>query len=603
MTWSIAFVFAVVLVTAALFASERLRLDVVAFLGLTALLVSGILTVPEALAGFADPTVHMIAGLFVVGGAIFHTGLADAIGQSLEKRGGGSPQRLLLSLLLVTSGLSAFLSSTGTVAVMIPVAATLARRSGTSPSQLMIPLAFATLLGGLLTLIATPPNMIVSSTLERAGLAPFGFFDFTGPGLVLLGLGIGFLCTVGPRLLPTNRREEKRRGPPDAHELWKRYGLEDWIFEHEILEDSPLVGRTIAQCAVRSSFSVGIFAIRSRNETGKAERAQAERILRAGDHLTIKGDPDKVRSFEREMRLRELGRPEGLPAGLAVAEFLLPPDSAFIGTDVKSTRLRSRFDVNVMAVFRSKSVLRDSVANTELHVGDLLLVLGTARSLSKLRDEAQDVILVTETEDLRQASFRRDRAPHALAILGLMLGVMSLSSVPPVVAVICAALAMVLVGCIDAGNATRSINWESVLLIAALLPLATALTKTGALDLIVNGLVSSLGGSGPYVVLTALFALTAVVGLVVSNTATAVLLAPVALQVAERLGLRPAPLLMTVAIAASAAFLTPVSSPVNMMVMNAGGYRFTDFTKIGAPLLLLVLLGTLVVVPLFFPFH
>lgn len=603
MTAEITYVFVVLVAAAVLFATERIRMDVVGFLALTSLLLGQILTVPEALAGFSDPTVHMIAGLFVVGAGIFHTGLADRIGKSLESMAAGNPRKLLVTVLLVTAGISAFLSSTGTVAVMIPVVATLARRSRTSPSQFMIPLAYATLLGGLLTLIATPPNIIVSNTLEQAGFAPFRFFDFTGPGLFLLVIGLAFILTLGTKLLPVREVTGGDNELPSAKELWERYGLGEWIFELELLEDSPLVGKTIAESSVRSLFSVGIFAVQSHGEGGRSiERAQADRVLRSGDLLTIKGGPAAVEQFVAEMRLREVSRPSELPKGLVVSEVLIPPGSSYIGKTVADNRLRSRFDVNVMAVFRSKEVLRESVAQTTVQVGDLLLLLGSARALSKLRNKVKDIILVTETEELRGADFRTDRAPHALVILLGMMLLLASGAVPPVVAVICAALAMILVGCLDVPTAYKNVNWESILLISTVLPLSTALTKTGAIDLIVNGLVSGLGEAGPYVVMTALFLLTATIGLVISNTATAVLVAPIALQVAISLNIQPHSLMMTVAVASSAAFVTPVSSPVNMLVMNAGGYKFTDFTKAGLPLLFVVLLGTLLVVPWFFPF-
>lgn len=603
MTAEMAYVFVVVLLAAILFATEKIRMDVVGFLALTSLLVGGILTVPEALSGFSDPTVHMIGGLFIVGGAIFHTGLADRIGRSLESRAGGDPQRLLIAILLVTSGISAFLSSTGTIAVMIPIVLSLARRTQMSPSKLMIPLAYATLLGGLLTLIATPPNIIVSNTLEQAGFEPFSFFDFTLPGLCLLSLGLIFILTIGRKLLPERRAASESEHLPTAQELWERYGLSDWMFELEVLPGSPLIGVTMADSAIRSKYGVGVYAVRSvgRSESG-AEGPQASRIFRLGDLLFVKGAPDAITRFCEEARLQETARPRSLPPGLVVAELLVPPGSNMVGRSIADTRLRSRFDVNVIAVFRSKEVLRESVARTVVSVGDLFLLVGSARALAKLRNEQRDAILVTETEELRGADFRTEKAPLALLILGGMLVLMAFNLVPPVVAVICTALAMVLFGCIDAESAYKNINWESLLLIATILPLATALTKTGAIDWIVRGLVSGMGDAGPYVVMAAIFLLTATIGLVISNTATAVLVAPVALQVATSMNIQPHALMMTVAVASSAAFVTPVSSPVNMLVVNAGGYKFSDFARMGVPLLLLTLLGTLLVIPWFFPF-
>jgi di/tricarboxylate transporter len=579
-----------------------MRMDIVGFLMLASLLFGGVLTVPEALAGFADPSVHIIAGLFVVGAGIFQTGLADRLGRLLGAAADGSARKLLILIMLGTAGLSAFLSSTGTVAVMIPVVATLARRSKISPSQLMIPLAFATLLGGLLTLIATPPNVVVSNALAKAGYEPFGFFDFTGPGVCLLIVGLGFILVFGPKLLPARGAAERSSPFPSEQELWTRYGLGEWIYELQVQPGSPLCEKTIAESAIRTRFGVGIFAIAHAGERDShVERAQADHTLYALDHLTLRGAHEAVATFCEEMMLREVSRPPQLPNGLVAAELLLPPGSSFVGKTVAETRLRTRFDVNVIAVYRSTTVVQTSVASTPLSVGDLLLVVGTAKALRTLRD-GSDAILVTETEELRQPDFRTHRAPHALVILLAMLLVMALEVASPVLVVIAAALAMVLAGCVEAESVDKTLNWESILLIATVLPLATALTNTGAIELLVRSLVRVLDGGSPYVVLSGLFAFTVLVGLFITNTATAVLVAPVAISLSRELGLAPHALLMTVAIASSSAFLTPVSSPVNMLVMNAGAYRFGDFAKLGAPLLVVIWLGTLLVVPWFFPF-
>lgn len=594
------FVVGVLLGSAVLFASDRYRMDLIGFGALTLLLVSGVLTVPEALAGFADPSVHMIAALFVVGAAVFETGLADRFGHAIGRIGGTSPTKLLLVTMLAATSLSAFLSSTGTVALMVPVVLSLARKAQLSPSKLMMPLAYATLLGGLLTLIATAPNLVVSAALEHAGHAPFGFFDFTGPGLCLVGSGVAFLTFVGPKLLPERVAVGSGQGArPSASELWERYGLSGWIAEVRLRDASPLVGQSIAQSAVRTKFGVAIFAVR-RGE--QSERLQADLVLQGGDVLTIKGAPEAIVWFCAQAHLDEMGRLERLPQGLVVTELLLPPSSSLIGKTVRDTRLRSRFDVTVMAVFRTHRVLRESVAETMLHVGDLLLLSGNVQAMVKLRNELSGSVIVSQSEELEQGVFRRDRAPHALGIVLLMLLGLTLEVAAPVTVVITAALAMVVVGCIDAVKAERSISWESLLLIATFLPMATALTKVGAIDAVVDGIVNHAGGLGPRGILALIFLLTAVVGIVISNTATAVLVAPVALKVAAGMHISPHPLLMTVAIGASCAFLTPVSSPVNLLVVGPGDYRFGDFSRLGAPLLLLSGLVAVLVVPLFFPF-
>lgn len=588
---------------AVLFASDRFRMDLVGFGALTALLVGGVLTVPEALAGFADPTVHMIAALFVVGGAVFETGLADEFGKRLERFGAGGPKKLLLVVMLGAASLSAFLSSTGTVALMVPIVMSLARRTKISPSKLMMPLAYATLLGGMLTLIATPPNIVVSNTLAEAGFEPFRFFDFTGPGLCLLVVGVGFLLAFGNRLIPERVDVASTTAPsPPPRELWQRYGLDGWVAELRVEPESPLAGKSIAESEVRSRYHVAIFAVRSGGGHESLERARADTVLQPGQTITVKGSPEALTRFREAAHLSEVAYLHDLPEGLVAAELLVPPGSSLLNKTIADSRLRTRFDVNVMAVFRSREVLRESVAMTTIHVGDLLLLLGTASAMARLRDELSDAILVTKSDALDQVAFRTAKAPRALVVVTAMLLALAFELTHPVVIIVISALAMVILGCVDDKSVERSINWQSVLLIATILPMATALTKVGAIDLAVRGVVGAVGSAGPYVVMSAVFFLTAIVGLFISNTATAVLVSPVAIQIAQALGVRPHALLMTVAVAASAAFVTPVSSPVNMLVVNAGAYRFKDFARAGIPLLLVVWLGSLVTLPLFFPF-
>lgn len=597
------FVVSVLIGAAVLFALDRYRMDLIGFGGLTLLLLGRILTVPEALAGFADPTVHMIGGLFIVGGAVFQTGLADRFGKQLEHLGAGSQRKLMLVIMLAAATLSAFLSSTGTVALMVPVVAVLARRSQVSPSKLMIPLAYATLLGGLLTLIATPPNLIVSNALVKHGFAPFGFFEFTAPGLCLLAVGVGFILFFVDRLLPERLTPGGTERMATPQELWTRYGLEGWVCECRILPGSPLVGRSIAQSQVRSLHSVAIFAVRTATSAHNSiERARADRVLLVGDVLTVKGAPDNVERFAHQAQLERLHVLEELPPELVTGELLVSPGSPLVGKTIADSQLRTRFDVTVSAVFRSQKVLRESVAQTTVQVGDLLLLLGTAKSITKLRDELPEAILVNESEVLKRAAFHTDKAPIALTVLGCMLLAMAFEVVAPVVAVIAAAVAMVVFGCLDAKQAERQINLESVFLIATILPMATALNKVGAIDAVVSGLLTTFGSAGPYVILSAVFFLTATVGLFISNTATAVLVSPVAVQLAASLAIQPQALLMAVAVAASAAFVTPVSTPVNMLVVNPGGYKFADFARLGLPLLIVTWLASLIILPLFFPF-
>ncbi len=598
MTPELVYVLGVILVTLLLFATEKIRMDLVALLALLALALPGLLSAQEAVAGFSDQSVIIIAGLFVVGGAMFRTGLADAMGRRLQASAGTSYLRMLVLVMLSTAALSAFLSSTGTVAVMLPIVVSLARRARVSPSLLLMPMAYAALLGGTLTLIATPPNLIVSSELENAGFAPFSFFEFTGPGLLGLLAGIGYMALIGRRLLPERVAAGSGQEQPGTQELWDQYGLSDRLLELEINPDSRLRGRTIGEASVRSRHGLSILAV----STGRTLRpANPATLLQARDVLSVKGSREAVERFAGAEGLRIVREQAPLPPGLLLAEVLVSPGAKLQGQTVAESSFRKRFGAAVVGIRRAGTTLDGRISQAKLQMGDALLLLGPERQLTRLTAETADLVTVTETRELQDSRFRRDRAPWAIVILLLMLAVMAVGLIPNVLAVLLAAAACVLTGCIDPDEAYRSVNWASVIMIASILPVATALQKTGGLDLLSGGISGLLAGLPVQLVLAGMFLLTALAGLLISNTATAVLIAPVAVQVALSLGLDARAMAMVVALACSAAFVTPVSSPVNMLVLSSGGYRFRDFVRVGLPLLLVLMLVTVFAVPLFFP--
>ena len=602
MTPDIWLVFGVLAATVILFATDRLRLDLVALFALLTLLLTRVLTPGEALAGFADPVVIMIAGLFVVGGAIFETGVADAAGRWLGRFAGSGPKRLLVIVMLATAVLSAFISSTGTVAVMLPVVVSQARRAGFAPSKLLLPMAFASLLGGMLTLIGTPPNLVANNVLRAEGLEPFNFFAFTPVGSVMLMLGIGFMLLLGQRLLPERQPPITEDISVPQGELIDAYKLREGVLELRLLPTSELVGQTLRDTALRSRYGVNVLTLTSATRHGPhPRRAEPDSLLRSGDRLLVQGERQAVERLAKEQDVLISSWRSALPETLHLAEVLLPPRSGLLGKSLRELRFRERYRVSVLAEKRGGEVFAARTADLPLRVGDTLLVAGGRKALNELKRRAQDVIMVSEPADLHEEALSR-RAPWVLALLLGMLVLMTFGVVANVTAVLLAAVLMVAVGALSMNAAYRHINWESVVLIAAMLPLATALEKTGALALIVTGLLNGLGAASPYLVLLTLFALTSLLSQVISNTATTVLVAPVAFQLALDLGLSPYPLLMTVAVAASTAFATPVASPVNALVINPGSYRFGDFLKVGVLLQVLILGATLGVVPLLFPF-
>lgn len=504
-----------------LFALDRFRLDLVALLALLCLLLSGILTPAEALAGFADPVVLMIAGLFVVGGAIFETGLADASGRLLGRAAGTNPVRLLVLVMLTSAGLSAFLSSTGTVAVMLPVVVSLARRGGVSPSKLLLPLAFSSLLGGMLTLIGTPPNLIVNQQLRAQGLTEFGFFSFTPVGLVMLGVGLVFMLTLGSRLLPA-RAAPQQPGGVGRDDLIREYGLANQLWTLQLLPTSDVIGQSLRDVRLRSQYGLNALTL----TTGiKVRQAGPDSLLRAGDILLVKGDRQAVERFARSQDVLLQNVSPELPGALLLAEGVLPPRSPLLNQSVKDLRFRDRYGAVVLSIKRGGELLGGRTSATALAVGDTLLVAGGRSALGRLKAQPGAFVMVGEPGELQDKPLSA-RAPWVLAVLVGMLFLMTLGLVANVTAVLLAAVSMVVLRGVSMEGAYRSLNPESLVLIAAVLPLATALSKTGGLDLIV-GVLGSVG-SEPCVLLLVLFLITSLLSQVISNTATTVLVAPVA---------------------------------------------------------------------------
>lgn len=619
MTFEIGLVFATLVAAIVLFATDRLRMDVVALMALLVLALTGVLTPSEALAGFADPVVIMIAGLFVVGDGLFQTGVAERIGRLPARLAGDSQVRLIIAVMVIVAMLSGFMSSTGTVAVMLPAVMGLAWQRGISPSRLLIPLATGSLLGGMLTMIGTPPNLIVSAQLESAGREPFGFFTFTPVGLVMLVVGVGFMALFGRKLLPDRKGPARAdRASTSLAELADTYGLPETLHRVRIPDTSHLAGVTLGNAAIRSRHGVTIVDIRSRgSESARSgPRSEADPLearpvmpdtpLGAGDLLWVQATPERAAAFTEAEGL-ELIAPESgkdlLPPDIGLVEVLLTPRSRLIGQSLSQVGFRSKYRVTVLGVRRLGEPIRDDVSTTTLRFGDTLLVKGPWRNIRLLRNEHRDFVVAGEPRELADALRPLDKSPVALTVALGMMVLMTLGITAPVVAVMLAAVLMVLTGCVGTEDAYRSVNWESVVLIAAVLPMATALQKTGAMSLLVDALGGTLDGRGPVIMLAVLFILTSALSQVISNTATAVLLAPLGYQLATGAGLAPEPFMMGIAVAASTAFATPVASPVNVLVLGPGGYRFGDFFRVGVALQILILAATLLVVPLLFPFN
>jgi len=607
MTGEILFVLALLLITIVLFVSDRLRLDVIAVMVILALSLSGILTPAEAVAGFGNTVVLLIAGLFVVGEGLFRTGIAFALGNWMSRVAGTGETRLLVLLMLVVAGLSAFMSSTGAVAIFIPVALNLAARAGINPSRLLLPMAYASLIGGMLTLIGTPPNLVVSTQLNQYGLAPFNFFSFTPIGLLVLAVGVVYLLTIGQRLLPTGRgAQQAGQRRLSIEDLIHAYHQEDRLHGLRIPAHAVLRGQTVAEALLRSRYGVTVLGLERRHRGHlNLTPALAGSRYREDDLLYVMGRPLDIQRLAEAEGL-ERARLDAHQLQQAAQEFglvevLVGPRSPLVNRTLKEARFRDNYNLNVLGLLRRGETVDDTLNEIRLAPGDCLLLGGGWRQIRQLQQSQDDFLVLSLPRELDEIAPNRRHAPRALLILAGLLVVMGLNLLPAVSAVLLAALAMVLAGCLSMNRAYGAINWQSLVLIAGMLPMATALEKTGAVTLIVDGLVGSIGALGPTALMAGLFLLTSVFSQFISNTATTVLVAPIAIGAAQGLALSPYPFMMTVAIAASTAFATPVASPVNTLVLGPGGYRFNDFVKVGVPLQCLSLIVTLLAVPVFFP--
>ena len=593
-----------------MFIMNRPRMDVVALLAMVLLPLAGIVTVPEALAGFSDPNVILIGALFIVGEGLVRTGVANQIGDFLLKHSAGSEARLIVLLMLAVAGLGAVMSSTGVVAIFIPVVLLVANRRKLSPGRLMMPLAYAGLISGMLTLVGTAPNLVVDSALRHAGHPGLGFFSFTPFGVAALVAGVGYLLIARRWLNRSDRdaaTENRRRQMMD---FVKEYGLENREYRLRIGADSPLVGQSLESIGSRRRDAANVVAI-ERPRAGHRDELLEPRpslLLQADDVLLI--DVAQPPDEERLQLLASL-KLEALPLrgryfvdrsrDIGMAEVLLPPDSTLVGRTIIEATFRTRFRLNVIGLRRGREAFEGPIAEEKLRAGDTLLVIGRWKHIRNLQKHLYDFVVLTLPAEIDEVAPAASKAPFALASLAIMVVLMVTGWVPNVIAALLACLLLGVTRCLTLDAAYRCIQWPSLILIVGMMPFSAALQKTGGVDLAVQGLLKVFGESEPRLLLAALFTLTSAIGLFVSNTATAVLMAPIALSAAHALGVSPHPFAMTVALASSAAFMTPVSSPVNTLVMVPGKYRFGDFVKIGVPFTIVVMILTVLLVPLLLP--
>ena len=575
------------------------------------------------LAGFSNSVVVMMVGLFVVGGAIFQTGLAKMISSRLLKLAGKSELKLFLLVMIATSAIGAFVSNTGTVALMLPIVVSLALNAGTQPARLLMPLAFASSMGGMMTLIGTPPNLIIDEVLTNAGYEPLAFFSFLPVGLLCVLTGIVVLLPLTRWFLSKKQdRSEQAATGKSLNELVKEYGLSNNLFRLRATTTSGIVGQTILALDVRRRYGLNILEVRRGEasqhrflKTVTQRLASADTVVAAGDVLYINGHAADVERFVKDYALELMDGHETEMAShtdnrldfydIGIAEILLTPSSDIVNQRVKEAGFRDKFNVNVLGIRRKKEYLLQDLGRERMHSGDVLLVQGTWQDIARLSNESSDwVVLGQPLEEAAKVTLDY-KAPVAALIMLLMVAMMVFDFIPvaPVTAVMIAAMLMALTGCFrNVEAAYKTINWETIMLFAGMLPMSIALEKTGASEYISDTLVSGLGSYGPLALMAGIYFTTSLLTMFISNTVTAVLMAPIALQSALQIGVSPVPFLFAVTVAASMCFASPFSTPPNALVMPAGQYTFMDYIKVGLPLQIIMGVVMVFALPLLFPF-
>ena len=602
----------ILIVTAGLLVWGRIRSDVVALCSMVALVLTGVITPEEGLAGFSNSVVIMIAGLFIVGGAITQTGLARLISNKVLSLAGESDLRLFYLVILVTIIVGLFVSNTGTVAILMPIVVTIAAQSGVDARRLLMPMAFACSISGMMTLIGTPPTLIVHNSLIESGHEGLQFFTTLPVGLVIL-LICGALLRPLSKLLTRGEESaiDTKRIRKSPEQLSSQYNLLEDLYRLRIEEGSFLRKKTLAELDLTGRFHCSVIGVKGVHLGARATVPTAETMLHRGFVLHVNGAYEDVKRLADEACLTFLddelegqrtfsGRLSFSEYGLA--EVVVKHGSRLVGRRISDTDLRQTYGISVVGLQRNRSYITHRLSRATLQEGDMLLLQGTWEDIERLGAQETDLILLGEPATEASKAIISERGPVAAVIIFLMILAMIFNWLPPVMAVLVADILLILTRCFrSVKDAIGTISWESVILFAAMIPLATAMDNTGLSSMISGGIVSGLGTYGPYAVLVGIMLGTQLLTTFISNTATAVLFAPIALQAASAIGVSPVPFMIGVSVAASMCFMSPFATPPNAMVMSVGKYSFMDYVRVGLPLQVIVIAAMVWLLPLFYP--
>lgn len=600
------FVIGLLILVAILFATDKIRPDFIALGALVILILSGTLSSNEALLAFGNPTVILVAVLFIIGQGLTRTGITQAIGNTISLRIKTGQENKLISILIATvSTIGAFMSSTGIVALFVPVVKKIANNNNFNIKKLLIPVAYAGLISGMMTLISTAPNLIVSEELSNQGYEPFQMLDFTPIGIAMLFAAIGYFI-LRAQFSKGEVVESASLGSQRMKSLLKAYNIDGEIYRIQLTRDSEYINKKVAETDLRQKYDLNILGIEAGEGLSQSMMiADKDAFLRLSNVLYLEGKQEQVSRLCNDKKVKLLEY-HGVHLSLlnqqiGLAEIVIPQNSDFNNLSVEEVGSKYLKNFNILGSKRLNTTTLINLKKHTINTGESLLLLGSKNDIAHLNKNTSDYIVFNIPFD-QETEVNTNKAITSIVITLLMIVFLVLNIIPPVITVSIAALLMIGSRCLTMEEAYGSINWSTVILIAAMLPFAEALDRTGGIQLIAENVMNVFGNGSPYVLITGLFIVTVILGSFLSNTATAVILAPIAIKIAEVSDISPYPIAMTIAIAASTAFLTPVASPVNMLVVAPGGYKFMDFVKTGLPMFFIALAISLLIIPILFPF-
>lgn len=611
----------VLILSIVFFVDGRIRADLIALCALVALMLANILSPEEALSGFSNPIVVMMIGLFIVGGGIIQTGLADTISRKIMGLAGDHPYRIYLLIVLTTAIIGSVVSNTGTVALMLPIVSSLASSTAISSRSLLMPMAFASSMGGMMTLIGTPPNLVISNELVKAGYEPLSFFSFTPVGLITVLLGVLAMWPLSRKMLSKSpQNEDRRSGGKSLGDLGQEYNITQNLYKLVVTKASAIINHRIYDLNIAQQYNVNVLEVEKKVPSRWLfAKPVVQRLVTAdtsignNDYLYVWGDIEHVKQFAKQYGLSFVEKeadfsekPQSVNFrfdDIGIAELVVLSNSRLVGRPLKDSGFRESYNINVLGIQRNKQYIVKNLKDEKVYAGDALLIHGNWQDIARVGENTAEFVILGQPS-LEASKITIDyKAPLSAIIMVGMVMAMAFNWLPAVTAVMVAAILTVLTGCLrNVEAAYQQINWESVLLIGAMLPMSLALEKTGVSSAIAAFLVENLGSVGPVSLLGGIYLATSMLTLFLNNTATAVLFSPIALQAADAMQVSPYPFLFAVAVAASMCFASPFSTPPNALVMSAGRYRFMDYVKIGVPLQLLFALVMTFVLPMIFPF-